>query len=94
MATNPRFSVQPQAGRPLPANWQQNAPKRAAMADAAYRFNLENAWRQGHESPDPNVARSARLSNPGRPLNADEQAMRNRLSSNKPLDWNELLGQQ
>ena len=77
MATNPRFSVQPQAGRPLPEDWRQKAPKRAAMAQAAYLHNLENAWRQGYESPDPNTARTARLSN-----------------NHKPLDWNELLGQQ
>lgn len=47
------------------------------MADAAYRFNLENAWRQGHESADPNIARTARLSG----------------NNHKPLDWGELTGQ-
>lgn len=78
MTTNPRFSVQPQAGRPLPADWQQNAPKRAAMAQAHYLFELENAWKRGHEAPDPNTARTARLSG----------------NSHRPLSWDELLGQQ
>lgn len=62
MATNPRFSVQPIGGKALEPNWQQNAPKRAAMANAAYLHNLENAWRQGHEGDDPNTMRGARLS--------------------------------
>lgn len=72
MATSPRFAVQPQAGRPLPADWQQNAPKRAAMANAAYLHNLENAWRQGNEGDDPNTMRSARLTSNHKPLGWSE----------------------
>jgi hypothetical protein len=71
MATNPRFSVQPIGGKALEPNWQQNAPKRAAMAQAAYLHQLQNAWKQGNEGADPNVMRASRLSN-HQPLNWNE----------------------
>ena len=72
MTTSPRFSVQPIGGRALEPNWQQNAPKRAAMANAAYLHNLENAWRQGYEGDDPNTMRGARLSSNSKSLSWNE----------------------
>lgn len=71
MANNPRFSVQPIGGKALEPNWQQNAPKRAAMANAAYLHNLENAWKQGNEGA-PNTMRGARLSGNSKPLSWNE----------------------
>ena len=44
MARN--FQSQPPAGRQMPANWASMAPLRAQQADDAYRFAIENAWRQ------------------------------------------------
>jgi len=44
MANN--FTSQPPAGQKLPSNWQAMAPLRAQQADDAYRFAIENAWRQ------------------------------------------------
>jgi len=52
----------PIQGQRLPANWQEQAKHRAAMAEAAYKFNLENAWKRGFEGNDPNTARNCRLS--------------------------------
>ena len=37
---------QPLAGRRLPADWQQQAAARAALADANYARTVENAWRR------------------------------------------------
>lgn len=62
---NPNFSVQPPAGKPLDSNWKEMAPKRASMADAAYRFNLENAWKGSDTSGSSgNIMRDARLKPP------------------------------
>jgi len=44
MAKN--FTSQPPAGRQMPTNWTAMAPLRAQQADDAYRFAIENAWRQ------------------------------------------------
>ena len=44
MARN--FQSQPPAGRQMPANWASMAPLRAQQADDAYRYAIENAWRQ------------------------------------------------
>lgn len=44
MANN--FTAQPPAGRQMPSNWASMAPLRAQQADDAYRFAIENAWRQ------------------------------------------------
>jgi len=48
MANN--FSAQPPAGRQMPSNWASMAPLRAQQADDAYRFAIENAWRQPLQS--------------------------------------------
>lgn len=42
---NPNISVQPQAGRQMPADWARNAPQRKAQAESDYLHRLENAWR-------------------------------------------------
>jgi hypothetical protein len=60
---NPRFSVHPHQGQPLPSNWQQAAKERAKAADAHYLENLQNAWRS-RDSADPNMMRQARLQPP------------------------------
>ena len=91
---NPRFSVQPQQGQRLPDNWRENAAARARMADAAYKHNLENAWKKGYEGTDPNVMRSARLVNNGNGPTPEDIAMRSRLNGHKPPDWEDLLGRQ
>jgi hypothetical protein len=63
--TNPRFSVNPPAGKPLDSNWKQMAPKRAAMANAAYLHNLENAWKGSDTNASgTNAMRDARLKPP------------------------------
>lgn len=62
---NPRFSVIPPAGRQLDSKWKEMAPKRASMADAAYRFNLENAWKASDANGlSDNTMRNARLKPP------------------------------
>ena len=90
---NPRFSVQPMQGQPLPSNWRENAPKRAAMAEAAYLHNLQNAWKQGSQNADPNFMRSARLSSNGKGLSQEELAMRARLNNNGAPSWEDIYGQ-
>ena len=53
---NPSISVQPPAGRPLPANWAKLAPQ----ADRDYLDRLQNAWR-GSPQQSPPAMRAARL---------------------------------
>ena len=60
--TNPNFSVAPPAGQQLPRDWMRNAKATGAVADAAYKARIENAWKQGHANQDPNSMRAARLS--------------------------------
>jgi hypothetical protein len=63
--TNPRFSVNPPAGKPLDSRWKEMAPKRASMADAAYLHNLENAWKPSDGSGSTgNIMRDSRLKPP------------------------------
>lgn len=57
---NPSVSVQPPAGRPLPANWAKLAPQAAAQADRDYLDRLQNAWR-GSPQQNPPAMRAARL---------------------------------
>ena len=61
---NPRhISVQPQAGRQLPADWARNAPQRKAQAESDYLHRLENAWRNTGSS---NPLTDARLTHDSR----------------------------
>jgi hypothetical protein len=57
---NPRFSVHPHQGQPLPPNWKEQAKQRAASAEENYMQALHNAWR-GNGSVDPNTMRQCRL---------------------------------
>ena len=62
---NPRFSVNPPAGKPLDSNWKEMAPKRSAMANAAYLHNLENGWKSSDSGgSSANIMRDARLKPP------------------------------
>lgn len=64
---NPRFSVQPMAGRQLPPRWKAQAPQRALEASQNYANWLENAWRGGGspgDATDPNIMRQSRLQPP------------------------------
>jgi len=55
--------VQCMQGKPLPPDWQAKAKQRAAMANAGYLHDLENAWRSKETSADSaNIMRAARLS--------------------------------
>lgn len=61
---NPNISVQPQAGRQMPADWARNAPQRKAQAEADYLHRLENAWRNtGSSNPltDARLTRDSRV---------------------------------
>lgn len=66
MNTNPRFSVQPMAGKQLPARWSAMAPQRAKDAEATYLKSIENAWKATdiNGSGCGNIMRDARLSRP------------------------------
>lgn len=64
MTTNPRFSVQPQQGQPLPSDWQSKAQLRAKLAQAGYLHDLENAWRGQQNTGDANIMRQSRLQPP------------------------------
>jgi len=66
MTTNPRFSVQPMAGKQLPERWKAMAPQRAKDAEAAYLNALQNAWKgsDGNGSGSANIMRDARLQPP------------------------------
>jgi len=66
MNTNPRFSVQPPAGRPLPERWRAMAPQRAKDANASYLDALHNAWKGSNTigSSRANIMRDARLKPP------------------------------
>jgi len=75
--TNPANLVEvPMQGQRLPANWQEQAKHRAAMAEAAYRHHIENAWR--NNSGPLNVIQKAGLANNG--------------TNHQPLSWDELTG--
>ena len=67
--TNPKFSVQPMAGRQLPADWKLKAATMGAAAGAAYVQRLENAWRGNDKdvSASANIMRASRLSPPSWP---------------------------
>ena len=56
----PNFKGNPPAGRPLPSNWQSLAQANAAQADADYRHQIENAWRQPMQG-DAGLMQAARL---------------------------------
>lgn len=56
----PNFKGNPPAGRPLPSNWAAIARANAAQADAAYRHQIENAWRQPMQG-DAGLMQAARL---------------------------------
>jgi len=66
MNSNPRFSVQPMAGKPLPERWKAIAPQRAKDAEAAYLNALQNAWKGSNSngSGGTNLMRDARLKPP------------------------------
>lgn len=90
MAQNRRpdryISAQPIPGERLPSDWQQMAPRRAALAEASYRHRLENAWRGDGQAL--NIIQQASLAN--NDAMPDQLARQARLTS--PLSWNELLG--
>ena len=54
-----QFKGQPPAGRPLPRDWQAQAKSNAAQADAAYLYQLQNAWRGNRDNET--LVQSARL---------------------------------
>ena len=56
----PNFRGDPPAGRQLPSNWAAIAQANAAQADAAYRHQIENAWRQPSQG-DAGLMQAARL---------------------------------
>ena len=85
-----QFQAYPPAGQPLPKDWKRNAPAIGAAADRAYMERLQNAWR-GNGNPDPNVARSCRLTSTEPGPTWQELQQRSRLSSNDP-SWSDLLG--
>jgi len=58
---NPRFSVEPMQGQKMPEKWRDNAPLRAKMADAAYKYNLENAWKGQDSQNSGSIMRDSRL---------------------------------
>lgn len=62
---NPRhIAIQPQAGRPLPPDWQRQAAQRKSQAEADYLVRLENAWRNtGSSNPltDARLTRDSRV---------------------------------
>jgi len=66
VSTNPRFSVQPMAGKPLPERWRAMAPQRAIDAEKAYLNSLQNAWKgsDANSSGGANIMRDARLKPP------------------------------
>ena len=66
MSTNPRFSVQPMAGKQLPERWKAMAPQRARDAEKAYLDALQNAWKGSDTSGfgGANIMRDARLQPP------------------------------
>ena len=45
-----QFKGQPPAGRPLPNDWQTQAKSNAMQADAAYLYQLQNAWRGNRDN--------------------------------------------
>ena len=55
------FQSQPPAGRQLPNNWAAVASVNAAQANAAYQYQLENAWRQPLQAHPLGIMKSARL---------------------------------
>lgn len=89
---NPFWSVQPQQGQPLPDDWQAKAKDRARLAEADYRWRLENGWKQGSENPDPNIMRASRLSCDGKGPSQEELQMRARLNKNENPSWEDVVG--
>ena len=74
----PNFKGNPPAGRPIPSNWQSLAKSNAIEADAAYRHQIENAWRQPSQG-DAGLMQSARLrqqppSQPPAPKRSDSRS--------------------
>lgn len=60
---NPNVSVQPMAGRQLPADWMRTAATRKSQAEADYIARIENAWKVGGSH---NAMQDARLTNDSR----------------------------
>lgn len=86
------ISVPPIGGQQLDADWRKKAQQRAAMADAHYKYQLENGWKRGNEGPDPNIMRNARLSSGGRAPSAEELAMRARMNGSASPTWEDIYG--
>lgn len=90
---NPFFSVGVPQGQPLPPDWAAKAKDRARLAEADYRWRLENGWKQGSQNADPNIMRASRLSSDSKGLSQEELAMRARLNNNGAPSWEDLYGQ-
>lgn len=86
------ISVPPIGGQQLDADWRKKAQQRAAMADAHYNYQLQNAWKRGNERPDPNAMRNARLSSGNNGSDVEELAMRARMNGSASPTWEDIYG--
>ena len=60
-----QFKGHPPAGKALPNDWQTQAKSNAAQADAAYLYQLQNAWRGNRDNET--LIQGARLTNHPQP---------------------------
>jgi hypothetical protein len=86
------IQVPPIGGQQLDADWRKKAQQRAAMADAHYRYELQNAWKRGNEGPDPNTMRAARLSSSGRASSQSAMPIQGTHSSPSSPSWEDIVG--
>ena len=83
------FQAFPPTGRTLPKDWQAQAARNAAEAQAIFEATVGQAWRQPLTSQNSSMAQGARLSNhqPPAPPKRSDARSDTRMDSRMEFVW-------